>query len=148
MNTHIRIWERGHDLVGIYSVRRNNALKVLYALPLETGHYHFEFLDDTDDDLNSFKIETLCTLLDEILPHVKGIPSEPDEESEHYCSDEHDEWRNTYQMGIENVIECDYLSFEKMLEELRNHLARHHDACILDSDLDLEKIRNLWTNLV
>lgn len=147
MNTHIRIWERGHDLVGIYSVRNNNALKVLHALPLETGHYHFEFLDDSSDELNEFKIETLCSLLEAIFPHIKGIPNEPDEEDENYSDDEHDEWRNEYQIGIENVIEYDYLSLDRMLDALKNHLARNHDACLLVEDLDLENIRNLWLNL-
>lgn len=153
MNTHIKLLERVHEegiyiFVGIYSIKNNNALKVLHSLPLVEGHYHFDFLDEHDDELNEFKIKTLCSLLEIILPHIKGIPNEPDEEDDNYCDEEHEEWRNNYQIGIENVIECDYISFYKMLDALKNHLARNHDACLLVEDLDLEKVRNLWINLV
>lgn len=49
--------------------------------------------------------ELLCELLDIIMPNIKNIPPEPSDDFPMYCEDHHDEWRNLYQVPVENIIE-------------------------------------------
>jgi len=57
-------------------------------------------------------ITVMCMLLDAIMPKITGIPAEPTEEDLGYSDEVHDDWRNHYQVPVENLIQDYWLEDE------------------------------------